>query len=393
MKLAFICTESLPSPAIRGGAIQMMIDGVAPLLKETFRLTIYSVSDPDLPDYEINDNIEYIRYPSDNYVTNVAEHLAKQQFAIIHVFNRPKHIPFYRAATPNSKFVLGLHNDVFSERKLSFQLGQEVIEAVDQIVTISHYIKETIVQRFPFAEAKIKVVYSGVNLTDYPPIWSADGKEIREIYRKRFGVEGKTVIFFSGRLTPNKGPHLLIKAMKKISKENKQTVLVISGGKWFSCDEQNGYVRYLHQLANPLAQQIIFTNFIPASEIPNIFIMSDLFVCSSQWQEPLARVHYEAMAAGLPVITTNRGGNAEVITHLYNGYIIEEYDKESAYVQAIHYYLKNKQLASWIARNGRSFVESNFQFRHVARRLEGVYEELCGTDCKHLNEPIDTSVN
>lgn len=31
MKIAYICTEKLPSPAIKGGAIQMMIDGVSPI--------------------------------------------------------------------------------------------------------------------------------------------------------------------------------------------------------------------------------------------------------------------------------------------------------------------------------------------------------------------------
>ncbi len=37
MRIAFICTEKLPSPAIKGGAIQLMIDGIAPFLLKPIR--------------------------------------------------------------------------------------------------------------------------------------------------------------------------------------------------------------------------------------------------------------------------------------------------------------------------------------------------------------------
>ncbi|AOL98940.1 Putative glycosyltransferase YtcC [Bacillus subtilis] len=49
MKLAFICTEKLPAPAVRGGAIQMMIDGVTPYFSSRYDLTIFSIEDPALP--------------------------------------------------------------------------------------------------------------------------------------------------------------------------------------------------------------------------------------------------------------------------------------------------------------------------------------------------------
>ncbi|MGO4889378.1 glycosyltransferase family 4 protein [Anaerobacillus sp. MEB173] len=373
MKIAFICTESLPSPAIKGGAIQMMIDGVSPYLSKKYELTIFSITDPQLPDYESKENLTYIRVPKEDFVAQVCSHIKRHDFDIIHVFNRPNNIPEYKAHAPHSRFILGVHNEMFSEEKISYELGSDVIDQVDHIVTISNYIKETITYRFPTSKSKIKVVYSGIDLNDYPEIASDEYKRIRYMYREKYKLHNKKVILFVGRLSKSKGPHLLIQAMKDVLLIHQDAALVIAGGKWFSDNTVNSYVRTLYRLAKPFKEKIIFTKFIPASEIPNIFIMSDLFVCSSQWQEPLARVHYEAMAASLPVITTNRGGNAEVILHEFNGYLLNNYNQPKEYTKAIDYLFENPQLSKWMAGNGRTFVEINFQFKHVAGRLEDTY--------------------
>lgn len=373
MNIAFICTEKLPAPAIKGGAIQMMIDGVSPFLSEKHDLTVFSITDPDLATNEISNNVKYIRFPREHYRSHVAEELKNHQFDVIHVFNRPKNIPLYKSASPTSKFVLSLHNDMFSERKITDEEGNSAIEAVTSITTVSNYIKQTIIDRFPEAKEKISVVYSGVNLKDYPPVWTTEGQQIRRKYRKKYGIENRKVILFVGRLSKTKGPHLLIQAMKSIIHTHQDAVLVIVGGKWFSNNKPNSYVRYLYQLAQSIKEHVIFTKFVPPDEIPNIFLMGDVFVCSSQWNEPLARVHYEAMAAGVPLITTNRGGNAEVIKDEYNGILVEDYASPKAFAEIIHNTLSQPEFAEWIAQNGRKFVEINFDYKHVADRLERVY--------------------
>ncbi|MEA3318598.1 MAG: glycosyltransferase family 4 protein [Bacillota bacterium] len=376
MKLAYICTEKLPSPAVRGGAIQMMIDGVAPFLREKYQLTIFSVNDEALPDQETRDGVEYIRLPQQDYEVHVAQKLRENTYHMIHVFNRPLNIPLYKKASPSSQFILGLHNDMLAEEKVPHEKGQEIVSSVKRIVTVSNYIKQTVLARFPEAESKIKVVYSGVNLNEYPPVWTKEGQKIRNKYRKKYKIENKKAILFAGRITKGKGAHYLIEAFKAIAKRHSDAVLVIAGGKWFSDNGVNNYVRYVRKLAEPLGDKVIFTNFIPANEIPNIFLMSDIFVCPSQWQEPLARVHYEAFAAGIPVITTNRGGNAEVVSHQKTGYVIDEYNQVREFAKGIQFYLKNKQEAERVTKNARELVESNFQFHHVADRLMNVYDEL-----------------
>lgn len=374
MKLAIICTEKLPAPSIKGGAIQMMIDGVTPYLSKIYKLTIFSVSDPELPDREEKNGVQYIRFPREEYRFHVANELTHHQFDVIHVCNRPKNVLLYKQSAPGSKFVLSLHNDMFSIKKLSEAEGKEVVEVVSAITTVSNYIKETIIQRFPEAEEKIRVVYSGVDLSSFPLIKSKEWQQVRDSFRKRYNLEDKKVILFVGRLSKTKGPHLLIQAMKALEKKHDNLVLLVVGGKWFSDDGMNRYVHTLYKLAQQLKDKVIFTKYIPAKLIHEAFISGDVFVCSSQWNEPLARVHYEAMAAGIPLITTNRGGNAEVVLHNFNGLIIDDYSNPSAFANAINYVLKEPEMCGWMCHNGRKFIEVNFTFKHVADRLMSVYE-------------------
>jgi glycosyltransferase involved in cell wall biosynthesis len=373
MKIAYICTEKLPAPAVKGGAIQMMIDGISPYLSEKHEMTIFSITDPALPDYEIQNNLEYIRFPRENYRISVAEELKNHQFDVIHVFNRPKNIELYKEASPNSEMVLSLHNDMFSESKISYEQGRKAIEIATFITTVSDYIKQEVLIRFPEAKGKIKAVFSGVDLSVYPPVWTDEGQRIRHAYREKYGVENKKVVLFVGRRGKTKGPHILIRALQGLMNHHEDIVLMIVGGKWFSDDRINSYVEYLYKLAKPFKDRIIFSKFIPAEEIQNMFLLGDIFVCSSQWNEPLARVHYEAMAAGIPVITTNRGGNAEVIENGYNGFVVNQYKKPSAFAKAIHRMIQEPELTDWMAKNGRKLVESKFAFQHVADRYEQVY--------------------
>ncbi|WP_368658882.1 glycosyltransferase family 4 protein [Metabacillus halosaccharovorans] len=375
MRIAFICTEKLPSPAIKGGAVQIMLDGIIPFLTD-HQVTIFSISDKSLPNNEKYAHLEYFRFPRETYMNNVAEEIKKHQFDVIHVFNRPSHIPIYKESSPNSSFVLSLHNDMFSQLKLTKEEGLRAIECVDAITTVSNYIKQTIVKRYPQASNKVHVIYSGVDLQKYQSVYEKQGKIIRKEVRKHYNLLGKQVILFIGRLSKTKGPHLLINALDHLINKYPDIMLVIVGGKWFSDNTVDDYVQSLFDLSSKFPSHVLFTKYVPAENIPEHLVMADVFVCSSQWHEPLARVHYEAMAAGIPIITTNRGGNGEVIHHGRNGLVINDYDNPKAFADAIDYILTNPSESKSLGLNGREYVRKHFQFHHVAERLEKIYLQI-----------------
>ncbi|WLR42996.1 glycosyltransferase family 4 protein [Bacillus carboniphilus] len=374
MDIAFICTEKLPSPAVKGGAIQMMIDGVTPFISSLYPLTIFSITDSSLPKREDDGLVKYIRFPRSTYIQDVSQEIGKHHFDIIHVFNRPKQVKLYKAASPNSRIVLSLHNEMFAEEKLTDEEALTCLNSTHAITTVSHFIKNTVLKRFPSAVKQLHVVYSGVDINQYPPIWSPIGKKIRKVCREKFDLVNKKVILFIGRLSKTKGPHKLIEAIPHIIDEHPDAVLVIVGGKWFSDNRPNNYVHFLYECASSLDDYVRFVKFIPPNKIPNIFLMGDVFVCSSQWNEPLARVHYEALAAGVPIITTDRGGNGEVIENEVNGLLIKDYKNPLEFARVINWILDQPQFGYHIANNGRKMIEERFQFSHVSERLLHVYE-------------------
>lgn len=377
MRLALICTEMLPSPAIRGGAIQVLIDGVAPLIAAKHKLTVYSVSDPALPYYEKRDSIEYKRFDKINYAKSIARNLQTQAkpFNAAHVFNRPRNIRVYKQAAPSTSFVLSLHNEMFKASKLSNEDGLACINSVETIMTVSDFIGRTVTNRFPAAGGKVRTLYSGADLERFQPIWSPAVQEIRTKLRKKYDLTNKKVVLYVGRLSEKKGPHVLIEAFKQLTYKHPDLALVIVGGRWFSDNTVNDYIRSLIKLSTPVQDRIVFTGHISPKDIANYYAMADIFVCSSQWQEPLARVHYEAMAAGLPIVTTNRGGNAEVIKNYYNGLVINDYTSPQAFFQALDVLLSNPMMAAAIGRTARRVAEAKFSFHRVAEELLDVYEK------------------
>lgn len=379
-KIALICTEMLPVPPIRGGAVQILISGVLPFLVKECEVTVYSISDPDLADHEITDRAEFVRLPAENYAYHVGGKLAsirkqKKQYDLIHVFNRPSDLLIYKSAMPNSRFVVSLHNEMYHDKKISEEMGNLSIQATDRIMSISNYIGNTIVSRFPQARDKVRTVYSGIDLKQFVPIWSEKAQAVRRKLRLNYGVEDNKVILFVGRLSKVKGTDVLIQSMKRIFNEHPDAVLMIVGSKWFHNEKIDSYGLRIRKLAESFGERIKFTGFVPPSNLSAIYLLGDIFVCSSQWQEPLARVHYEAMGAGLPVITTNRGGNAEIIRHEENGLVIDDYKNPESFADAIIYLLNNSKEALRIAKAGRTMVKRQHGFEHVANRLKQLYFE------------------
>lgn len=375
MKIAFICSDRGPCPPIRGGAIQLLISKVAPLLAKSHEVTVFSITDPDLCVLEKVDQVTYERYDQSQFFHHVCERIRKTKFDVIQVYNRPGWVPFIRDAAPNTKILLSLHNLVFETLKVDKEHAVRGMKEADRILTVSRFVAEDTVKKFSGITGKVHVLYTGVDLNDYAPIWTEKGKQWRQQIRSLYPIDERDpVLLFVGRLVSAKGCHLLLEAMKEVLISHKQVKLLVVGSKWYADESSSSYIEELKNLANQMKGSIIFTSYVSLDEIPKYFAAADLFICPSKWKEPLARVHYEAMAAGLPIITTDRGGNSELFQHGKDALIIRDYKEPKAFTKAITRLLENPELAEKMGKLGRKKVEETYNFERVANDLELIYK-------------------
>ncbi|MDJ1183274.1 glycosyltransferase family 4 protein [Roseofilum casamattae] len=377
MKIVLVCTEKLPVPCVRGGAIQTYIDGILPYLSKKHDVTVFSVTDPDLADSEVRDGVRYQRAaPGDSeaYYQAVADFVTKETFDWVVFYNRPKYLPAIARLAPKTRFLLSMHNEMFHEKKIAPDLARQCLDRVEKVVTVSQFIADGIDLLFPGYREKLQPVYAGVNLEQFQPRWTPLGQERRSQLLAEYGLEGRKVVVCVGRLTDKKGPHILLEAFPKVLAEHPSAVLLLVGSKWYGKNEENDYVRTLKEQATALGDSVRLTGFIKPNRVQDYFLLGDIFVCASQWQEPLARVHYEAMATGLCILTTVRGGNPEVIIPEKNGRLIEDYANPDAFATPINELLSDLALAENMGRNGRQLSEIHYSWSRVASDLLQVLE-------------------
>lgn len=379
MRLALIGTEKLPIPPIKGGAIQTYIDQVTRFLTQHHDVTVLGIGDPALPPVAERHGATYLRIstpPNEEtlYLKGLVNEIARMEFDLIHIFNRPAFVLPIKAVSPRSRMVTSIHNEMFRPNKIAPGEARKCIATVEKIITISHYIGRTVLQLYPEAEAKLRTIHAGANVADFLPRWMPGGEKMNAEVRKELGLGPGPVVLFVGRLSQTKGAHLVLHAIMEVFAKHPEAQLLIVGSKWYGGNEEDYYTGYLRELARPFKNRIFFTGFVPPAEVPRYFATGDVFVCASQWNEPLARVHYEAMAAGLPIVTTDSGGNAEVVHGLGNGWVIKDWHNPKAFARAISAYLGDKKLAEKTGKRGRELAVSNYTWKRVASELMEVYE-------------------
>lgn len=375
MKICLICTEKLPVPPVRGGAIQTYIAGVLPYLKERHELTVISRTDPTLPEAEEAGRVRYLRVPAEErpeaYFHGVARLLSTCAFDIVLLFNRPAFLEMIAGAVGPTPILLSLHNEMMGPERLEPAAARTALERSAGVVCISEYIRNVVAADYPEFAWKLRIVRSGVDLAAFPPIWTADERRCQ--VRRQLGLEGRPVILHASRLSPKKGNYLVVTAMREVLQSHPETILLMVGSRWYGNNDPNAYTRYLERLARPLGSGVRFLGWVPYGHMPDLFLAGDLFVHASQWQEPLARVHYEAMASGLPIITTDRGGNGEVVVDGVSGLIARPHDEPVAFARQMRRLIADPGLREALGRRGRALAEERYSFARVARELEEVF--------------------
>jgi spore coat protein SA len=380
LRILLICTEKLPVPPIRGGAIQTYIEGVLPSLNHHHEVTVLCRTDPDLPETEVRDGVRYVRVGGgerSTYFQNVVRFLATSPpFDLIDLFNRPAYLPLVAHLSHGASLILSMHNDMFGPDRMEPAEGRAILGMADAVVTISDYVGRMIEKLHPGHQQKLFTIRSGVDTGRFMPFWAPEAQTKRMAVRAELAIEPDVpVILHVGRLSPKKGNHLVIQAMPRVLSRFPEAVLVMVGSSRYGSADLDDYGKQVQAEASALGAHARITGFVPPDRVDRYFAAGDLFVCTSQWQEPLARVHYEAMASGLPIITTDRGGNLEVAEEDVIALVARPHDEPGPFAAHIETLLADPQLRLEMGRHGRAQVEREHSWNVVGRALLRLFEQ------------------
>lgn len=225
---------------------------------------------------------------------------------ILIVHNQPAAIVPLRRCFPKATLALYLHNNAFGTYARSETV--RILDALDTVICCSGFLANTLTQKVCAQRArKVKVILNGVDTDQFV-------ERQPHVSHDNFPLN----ILFVGRMLPEKGPDLLLKAATILSRKQKAgeippfRVRLIGSSNFNAAAPLTRYERCLRNLAFPLGKTVEFRPFVKRDKIPKIYQDADIFVAPSNWDEPFGLTIAEAMSSGLPCIVSNRGGIPEV---------------------------------------------------------------------------------
>lgn len=253
----------------------------------------------------------------------------------------------------------GIHND--TQRCIN-QIEWGLTFESWKVICCSKYMAREIAQVFQLPSDKIRIIPNGV---EYTNILS---DHVDPDFRGRYAAPHEKIVYFVGRLVPEKGVQVLIEAIPGILNQFSSVKFVISG--------VGPFQTYLQKRARELGigHKVYFTGFADDHTRNLLFASSDVAVFPSIY-EPFGIVALEAMAAQVPVIVSETGGLAEVINHGTDGLKVLPNDAVNLANEIVRL-LSDEELGESLKRAAREKVDRVYNWITIASETIRVYGEV-----------------
>lgn len=228
-------------------------------------------------------------------------------------------------------------------KEKDIKLAEKELNDADYIIVPSDFAEESFLER-GFAKEKIIKIPFGVDLEKFSDKKDKKDKKFRAI--------------FVGQVNLRKGIHYLLDAWSALNLKNAELLVI---GRVMP-DAEKLVKKYSNNKS---------IKFIGFTDLKKYYAMSDIFVFPSI-EEGSALVNYEAMASGLPIITTYNSGS--VARNGKDGFIIPIRDRESL-KKKIKYFYKNPSQIEIMGKNARKNIE-NYTWEKHGERLVNIYKEI-----------------
>jgi glycosyltransferase involved in cell wall biosynthesis len=310
------------------------------------------------------------------YWLRVAQDVRRQEIDVVHICNYSQALPILGRLT-SAKLVLHMHCEWLS------QLDRRVIgrrlRHADLIVGCSEYITNKVRERFPQHASRCMTIYNGVDTGTGPR--RPDPETVRLLH--------------VGRVSPEKGLHVLVDALERVVPKHPELRLTILGEESpvpyefavkISRDEHvralarfygGSYLQELRTMMSPaVADRVAFVDRVAHGETRRYYEESDIFVFPSIFEAfPLPPL--EAMAAGLPVIASRAGGVVESVVDGRTGMLVDR-DDPVGLADAITCLVEDRELGRSFGEAGCARAAAMFSWPEITAAVEQAFGELVG---------------
>jgi glycosyltransferase involved in cell wall biosynthesis len=298
----------------------------------------------------------------------------KWRSEVVHVHNFSQFVPLVRALNPRARIVLHMNCEWLSQHDP--QMIRRRIRSADVIAACSGHVLRRVAAAHPEAAGKCEIVFNGADVGRFSP--------------GRPEPEGALRILFVGRVSPEKGVHLLVEAFNRIADAFPTAVLDLVGGvgslpaEFLVALSDDPLVRGLDQfyrvdyfadlqrrIPDRLRSRILFHGNQDHAQLVSHYRRAYVFVNPSLSDAfPLTVV--EAMAAGLPVVASAVGGVPEAIVDGVTGMLVRP-DDADALASALAAVLGDRSSRERMAGAARARAEAQFSWDVIATRLAALY--------------------
>ncbi len=292
---------------------------------------------------------------------------------IVHLHNLTQFVPIIHFFNPTARIVLHMHCEWLTE--LPKALVRKRLALVDFVAGCSGFVVQGIRDQFPEIAENAGIIYNG-----------ADPVSIRQS-----PANESFSLLYTGRVSPEKGLHVLIEAFRDIYARKNDARLVIAGPEavpsadiattWSAGPELEkirpffggGYLKHLMEMSQGLPVE--FRGAVLHDQLAELYQSSHVLVFPSVWNEPFGMPIVEAMASGLPVVATRSGGIPEIVIHGETGRLVARGDVGSL-AECLLDLAEHKELRRAMGEKGRLRFQEHFTWERVAERIERVYEKV-----------------
>lgn len=359
-----------------GGAEMVAFNLVKGLLALNHTVDIYtSHADSDLPGlniYPVKLRKIFSFLNPLIFRNKILKMIRKEDYDIVYSFCHVYPVDIYRLSAGIHRYWIKIQSPSVIKRSIKYStslvhpvkvyLDNNIFKNTNcrRYITNSELLKKQIVDFYCINEDIVKVIYNGVDTERFNP----DTGKYSEIMRSRYRLKkDDKIVLFSGNNFKRKGLKALLKSLGKIRNE-KLKLVVIGRGK------SAEYLR-LAKKSGLKGDSVIFAGY--TDSIEKFYGMSDIFVLPTMY-EPFANVCLEAMACGLPVVTTRLNGASELIKEGENGYVLYKWDNTDELSSLIKSLLSDKAYIR-MGENAYQTARSFTWERHIRETLE-VFESL-----------------